>query len=322
MASDGQRQAILALRAWYPLRYEVLPAGDDHAHWLWIDRTADVDELRLQSALVTPELVARIGPVVHGTAPTTSYAALPLGDGRARLVWSQGPLGAEALHTLTLNPDGRPSFSVALNAPGTLPALTQTRDGTIWLYWVHDRAVWRAVLEEATLREVAFVEALPPLPLTERVAALYVAHDAVSTYLFWQIAQARGGSRALLSVTDRATGQHRPAAPLRVGWSEALFETSFNGGAGFVAAAGEPEAVWLRPLNQDTTTLPVAAVWRGTLGVLFFQEGRLAGVLPLLPTGRLFDAPRLSSDRDRHLALAWSQPLTEQAARLSLLTTR
>lgn len=322
MASDGQRSRILALRAWYPMRYRVLPAANRRAHWLWIDRSAEADELRLQSALIAPDLVAELGPVVHSTALTTSYAALPLEDGRAQLVWAQGPLGSEALYTRALNADGRPTFTVALHARGILPALTQTRDGVVWLYWIDDRSLWRGQLRNDALHDVEHVERLPALPLTERIDALHVAHDAASTYVFWQIVRADGSSHALLSVTDRATGQHLPAAPLRFSVGSQPFDTTYNGGGAFTAAPNQTAAAWLRPLPADTDTLPVAAVWAGTTGMIYFREGRLAGVQPLLRTGRLFDAPQLASDDARHLTLAWSQPFNAQAAHLTILTTR
>lgn len=322
MASDGQQSRILALRAWYPMRYSLLPAGDGHAHWLWIDRSAEADELRLHSALVAPELVAQLGPVTHSTALTTSYAALPLGDGRVRLVWAQGPLGSETLHTRIINADGRPTFTVALNVSGILPVLTATRDGRTWLYWVSERSLWRGQLRDDALHSVEHVELLPTLPPTERIGALHVAHDAASTYLFWQIVRADGSGHALLSVTDRATGRHLPAATLRFGVGDQPFDTTYNGGGAFTAAPAESAAVWLRPLPVDTDTLPVAAVWAGMSGVIYFREGRLAGVQPLLRTGRLFDAPQLASDPARHLTLAWSQPSSPQAAQLTILNTR
>jgi hypothetical protein len=322
MASDGQRAQILALRAWYPMRYQILPAGGGRAHWLWIDRTESADELRLQSALVSSDLVAELSPIVHSTALTTSYAALPLGDGQALLVWAQGALGSETLHMRTLNADGRPSFTVELGVPGTLPTLTQTRSSTVWLYWVSDRSVWRGQLSDGALSAVEHVSLLPPLKLTERLDALYAAHDRTSDYLFWQIVRADGSSSALLSVIDRAAGRRLPPTPLRFGLSDQPFETTYNGGAAAAAVPGDLTAVWLRPLSADTDTLPVAAVWAGTTGVLFFREGQLAGALPLIRTGRLFDAPQLASDDERHLTLAWSQPWDAQAARLLLLRTR
>ncbi|MFQ3647164.1 MAG: hypothetical protein SNJ54_13990 [Anaerolineae bacterium] len=322
MASDGQQNRILALRAWYPMRYSLLPAANGHAHWLWIDRSAEADELRLHSALVAPELVAQLGPITHSTALTTSYAALPLGDGRVRLVWSQGALGSETLHTRLINADGRPTFTAALNANGMLPALTETRDGVVWLYWVYDRSLWRGQLRDDALHSVEHVEPLPALPLTEQIDALRVAHDAASTYVFWQVTRADGSSYALLSVTDRATGRHLPAAPLRLSVGDHPFDTTYNGGGAFTAAPDGAAAAWLRPLLIDTDTLPAAAVWGGMTGVIYFRDGRLTGVQPLLRTGRLFDAPQLASDDARHLTLVWSQPFSAQAARLTLLTTR
>lgn len=322
MASDGQQKRILALRAWYPMRYSLLPAANGHAHWLWIDRSAEADELRLQSALIGPDLVAQLGPIVHSTALTTSYAALPLGDGGVRLVWSQGALGSETLYTRQINADGRPTFTTALNASGILPALTQTRDGVVWLYWVYDRSLWRGQLRDDALHSVEHVEQLPTLPLTEQIHALHVAHDAASSYVFWQVIRADGSGHALLSVTDRVTGRHLPAAPLRFNAGDQPFDSTYNGRGAFTAAPAESAAAWLRPLLIDTDTLPVAAVWGGMTGVIYFRDGRLAGVQPLLRTGRLFDAPQLASDDARHLTLAWSQPFSLQAAQLTLLTTR
>lgn len=312
---------ILALRAWFPFGYTLLSAGDDKAHWLWLDRTADSDSLRLQSALVSADRVAEVGPIVLSRGLTTRYSAVALAQDKALIVWSEGAVGATMLNITQLDAAGRPPFAEPLGIYGNYPTLTRTREGVVWLYWLQD-GVWRARLEGTQATDIRRLMDAPILSVSDRLEALTAAQDDTHTYLFWQVVDRVGQPRTLMSSALSASPQWTDPQPLQFGIGERPFVTTYNGGSAQAVIDGTLPTGWARPVAEQQTVLPVAVTWGNRLGVLYFQGGRTMGVQDLLGAGTLFSAPQIASDRDRHLTLTWSQPVNGQTARLLLLSTR
>lgn len=320
MAAHDNDSRILALSAWQPFAYTLLPARTGQAHWLWLDRTANTDSLRLQSALVSADLVAQLGPVLLSQALTTRYSALALDDGQALVAWSEGSGGATTLHLTRLDADGRPPFTESVTLYGAYPTLTRTPDGTVWLYWLDD-GVWRARLTDTQLSDVTRLLDEPRLDSTDRLESFTAANDGITHTLLWQIVNAHGEPRTLISSSGDGTTWTMPQ-PLAFNTGSATFVTSYNGGSAQTASVGETPVGWATPLTGQDGLLPLAVTWNNRLGMLYLRAGRPVGVQDLVGVGTLFSAPQIATDTDRHLTLTWSQPFDAQTARLLLLSTR
>jgi hypothetical protein len=92
----------------------------------------------------------------------------------------------------------------------------------------------------------------------------------------------------------------------------------------FAAVPSEADLApaWASPLRGITTLLPLAVWVDGALGVLYLDAGEVVGYQRVVDVPGLLAPPALRLDRDRHLYLAWTEPLPVGAAALRMTTTR
>jgi hypothetical protein len=320
----------LPLPVVHPHTYRLVPAARDHLAWLWLDDVRDETEqgLRLWSALLAPDLSLERGSVRISTLETYRYAAAANADGSLWVVWSGGLRAEPALYAQHLDGAGRPRFPERLIADADWPVLIDTRAGQRALLWLgaSDGRVYRALpdAEGTALQNIAALTTAPRLETGDRLADFRAGTAAGHVYLFWNIVRASGQAETWLA--------HGPLnaddwdAPTRLGiiWlPDSRFETGFNGGAGLLAAAGETPVAWAAPLAGDFDALAVAAQVGDALGIIYFSGGRVAGYQQVIaPEVSLLAAPRLQTDRDRHLYLSWSQLNPDGPAFLRLTSTR
>lgn len=312
--------AILSLDAWNPLDYTLLPVPDDGMIWLWRDRTAqDPNGFRLQTTRVDADLVAQLQPILLSPNRVLHYSAAPDGDG-VRVVWSEGAAGAPTLWTTSIDRYGRAPFAEATGREGDYPSLVTDSGGTLWLYWLNHRQVWRARWSQEQWQDDEMLFAAPEIAVTERLDHFVAAADRARTYLFWQVVDAAGTPRTLMS-SGAARGTWAPVRALTVQTAAGVFTTGYNTSASAARAGGKPVG-WSMPLALPSDILPVVVTLEDKLVVLFLQNGEPVGMQPLLRVGILFTPPHIASDAARHLMVSWSEPFDPQTARLRLLTTR
>lgn len=315
---------ILALNAFYPFDYALFPALEGKTHWLWLDRHAESGELRLLFALVNGDAVAELGINVLSSAPTSHYSALAVGEGRVRVVWSEGSLGARALFTRVLDGRGRASLPQLLTRSADYPALLQERDGTLWLFWQGEGQLWRARLDDEGLAQVTRLGLAPALAWGDSLESLSAAHDDTHTYLFWQLERADGTPALLWSAYSHGAAHVPPPMPLAAVLEEAdtPLATGFNGGRVQAARLGGQAVGWAQALPQQTAVVPMVATQDDKLLMLYWHGGTLVGGQTLATVGRLLRPPRLASDPQQHLYVAWSQPYDATTAHLYSISTR
>jgi hypothetical protein len=311
---------ILALKALHPYQHRLLPASPGSAHLLWLDRAdAGDDGFRLQAALLGSAPLALIGPTVLTRGHVSHYSALALADGWVRVVWAEGPPGAERLMTSQIDPAGRAQFAASLGRAGTYPALRQTTDGRIYLHWAADRGIWQAELANETLTATQRILDAPALARGERLEGVTATSTQPPT-LWWQIVAADGTPRTLISALRQGTW-HAPR-PLSIApQTTANRQTGYNSGTTSSAGWGAQAVGWAAPLPQIADILPAAVTLGDTLAVLYLHEGAPYAYQPLLAAGPLYSAPSISANQDRHLFVAWANPQDGAAQLLALATT-
>ncbi len=323
------RPTILALNANAPFLYTLLPATATHTHLFWLDNDRDSNEVRLFTALIGNDLVATLDSTRLSGGRTPTYSAISLSDGTVRVVWSEGVMGAELLYTTTLDAQGRSTFAQRINrVAGAHPALTRANDGRVWLFWLDDGALWRALLTEEQPQEMFLLERVerlldaPNVDEGERLEAFSVAQDSARFYAFWQIV-GREGVPSLQVASGgvlASTWNH----PRSVGISVlgGNVQTGFNSGAVNGAIFGAQPVGWGTPLEGQHPVLPMVATLGEDLVMLYWRNGEPIGAQTLAKVGVLFGAPTLTTDESRHLWVAWSQPKDATTATLYLTGTR
>jgi len=317
---------ILALRAFFPRDYAALPAAADRAHVLWVDRTPVDDRPRLLSGLITPQLIAETGPVPLSGADAGHYDAVPLAEGRMRLVWSEGQAGRRILFTRVIDGRGRPGFSTSLPITGDYPALAAAADGSLELFWLTDTAVWRAALADDDLGAAVRVTQSVIVRPGSTLRAFTVSRDETHTYLFWQVVAADGTPAAYYSTAPHGATAFPLPQPLTVAVQPETTQTGYNSGTVQAATRGETDAEairWLRALPGQNAVVPAVVTSGAHLGMLYFQAGDIIGYqqITALPTP-LIERPYLTTDRDRTLYVTWAQPDPLNPAALYFVSSR
>lgn len=306
---------VLPLPPTQPFAQSLHPAANGKLHLLWLDIAAPGDP-RLHSALLTSQGAVERGPVAHASQAVQRYAAAADGRGGLWLVTSEGLAAEPALVARYLDPTGRPRLSDGkrLAQDADWPALTASQ-GQQLLCWLRasDRAALCAAFHEGQIGEP--YPAAPAIPMArgDRLTSFTATADANHLYLFWNITRLDGTAETWFSA--RALPLLTESSPTRLGIAVKSdpFETGFNAGLAQAAAAGSDWASWAAPLTWALDTLPVAVQVRDTLGVVYFQDGRVAGYQTAAAGIQLIGRLTLAADRDRFLYVAWSQPDEETA---------
>jgi hypothetical protein len=318
---------ILALKAFHPYNYQLLPATQDRFHLLWLDRNLDGETPRLFAALIGADAVALLGNSTLADQAVWRYSTLTDGAGGVRVVWSGGLANQPALYTQTIDALGRIRFPSRLLANADYPAVARLPDGQVAVYWLQKGMVQRGQLGATetgeTLTNNATLTNSITLNLGDRLERFTVAHDTTHGYLFWQLVRANGSAEVWW--TSGALAETTWAAPQR--WQmptrgAAFVETGFNSGS-VIAPVNDPQPIaWATALNDSQPFVPVAVNWGSTLGVAYLRGGRVAGYQTLTDSGKLLAAPSITTDQANHLYVAWSAMTEQPLAALLLTATR
>ena len=323
-ANEGDDSTILALKAWYPFGYQLLPAVNGDVHWLWLDRTqADTNRLRLQSALVNDERIAELDANALSPNAVYHFSAVSLEEGGALVVWSEGLIGAENLAMVRLDGAGRGPFRISLNMYGNYPVVSRTNEGVIWMFWLAEGGLWRGQIVGDVLQQVERLVDTPEIAIGERMENVQVAFDAKRAYVLWQLVTADGTPYVMM--VSGGNDARSWSVPQQLTFSELPFntQTGYNGGEAKATSTGRGVGVgWATMERGQHSPLPVAITVGDELAVLYLQNGEPIAVQRLLDVETLFSAPTIATDNDRHITVAWAQPVDMDGAALMMLSTQ
>lgn len=316
----------LSLQATFPHRQTVAPAADNRVHLLWLDIDPDDPTAgkRLWSITFTPDLQGERGTIRLSNRRTDHFSVATEGN-VMWVVWSGGLVSEPSLYAQRVDGLGRPQISGGSIAKGDWPALA-TLDNTLYLFWlgVPHGHVYRGVLRNGLLEETTVVATNVVLEPGDRLVEFDVGTDRDHLYLFWNIVRANGQAETWYT-SGVPSADHLPS-PVRMGvaMSDKPFDTGYNGGSGKQAASGADWLSWTTPAKGLSTMLAVAAQVTDSLSIVYLLGGEIVGyqqVVTLEPPG-LIGLPSFTTDRNRHLYLAWSQPTGDGYADLNLTMTR
>ncbi len=317
---------VMPLPPVQPYDQRLLPAADTALHLLWRDRAAGAAETRLFAARISPALDVLSGPNAVSTGAAFHYSAAPTGDGGLWAVWSGGLPAEPRLFARQLDRVGRPRAEVvALASAADWPALAWAADGALHLLWREPASgqLYHALLANGALTQVTATGVAVWLAPGDRLRHLDAALDRTHIYAVWNVTRANGAEETWLAAGALAGGRWQPAARLGVAAdADSAFETGFNTGP---ALAARPGADWLRharPLGGQHDALPLAAQTAAGLALVYLRAGAAAGYQLIAPGAALAGPPTLAADADRHLYLAWAEPLPAGPAALLLTTTQ
>jgi hypothetical protein len=325
-ATGISERVVLPLPPRNPRDQQIFPAAGDNLAVLWLDGDP-TGVTRLYAAVITPDRQVERGPTAVSEEATWRYAAIPNGDGSSWAISSGGLSFESGLYARYMDGEARPrlKFDSQIVSDGDWPALVKTNEGTIYLFWIQpsDGQIFRAVFANGELTDIQPVTSTVLLNPGDQLRHFNAALDQTHFYLFWNIVRSNGEAETWIT-SDQSNGADWQQ-PVRLGITPSTqsFETGFNSGIVQAAGTGENWVSWGMPLSGQFDVLPVAALLNsGQLGIVYLKGGTVVGVQDITPVSRLLGLPILTTDRDRFLYLAWSEPNSSGQADLKLTTTR
>jgi len=323
VANEVAPVTVLPLPPIRPYAQQLAPALDGSVHLLWLD-AGEEGETRLFTALFTTDGVVERGPTPVSDGQTFRYALIPNGDGSLWALWVGEPVAEPVLYAQYVDSLGRPRQPVRLVSDADWPALSWTNSG-IYLYWIQPGTgqVNRATFANGELNNIQAVSSGISLASGDRFTGLSAASDHTHHYLFWNLTRANGWPETWFATSQSSDSTWSPPQRLGIEWTTKDYvETGFNGGWAFPARVGERWLSWAVPVTGQLDTLPVAALQETNLVLLYLRAGEPVGYQNIAPVTNLIGPPALLTDRDRHLYLAWAEPLPAGFANLKLTMTR
>jgi hypothetical protein len=309
-----------------PFEQRIFPADQGGFHLLWMDTDFDTEQIQLFSAYLDNTLTTIIAPDSISDQQVTHYTAINDVNGALWVVWSGGLLAEPSLQLVRIDGLGRPLFPERLTLDGDYPVFAKTLDNQIYLFWTSrvNQRLMRAGFIDGDLRNIRAVSRLPDRALSDRLAEFSVMFDRTHQYLFWNITRDDGRAETYISTSPINSDDVSIPQPLTISVDNSrTIQTGFNSGIVSTAvSAGSTVLSWARPLNESADILPIAVQNDESIGVVYMQGGAIIGYQSLTETGRLLGSPQITTDRDRHLYVTWSEPTSYGVADLNFTTTR
>lgn len=313
---------IMTLKAFFPFEQELF-TNPEGIMVLWLDRTAEEEDLRLQMGLFNRDGIATLGPGNVSTVRTQRYSAAKY-DSYLYTVWSGGIGSVSNLYLQTIDSLLRPITQKDLRVDADYPALLNIED-ELYLFWLEDngRDVYTARFEDEALNSIRRITRTR-LDGTIAIDDFSVGLEGEIVYLFWNLRYPDGSRQVLFSVGQAEEGDFSTPKPLGIrAADDASFDmpyvlTDIHG-----AELSEDNIVsWTKPASGAKEMLPVAVNLGEELGVAFFQEGELVAYQAVVQSGTLIGLPNLRIINKSHLALSWAQPSNRAYANLFFTRTQ
>jgi hypothetical protein len=319
-------RVVLPLPPRNPYAQGLFPAEFDNLHLLWLDNDGS-GNLRLYSALITPRLDVARGPTLISNELTWRYVALSNADGSLWIISSGGTAFEPGLYARYVDSEGRPRFAAnpQIVADADWPAILRTNNGITYLFWLQRSTgqVLSATLVDGQVENTKTIVENIALDPADRLIDFGAGLDSTDGYLIWNVIRANGSVEVWYSSGDLDAERWPPPKRLGISVSTAPFETGFNSGSSQSAGNGEGWISWAVPMRGQFDVLAIVAVlMNGRLGIIYFRSGEVRGVQEIVSVSRLLGLPRLLTDRDRFLYLAWSEPGDDGRTHMRLTTSR
>jgi hypothetical protein len=323
--ADGQLSptVVLPLPPIFPHSSRLVAAGGrDSNHLLWLDLDRQ-GVSQLYSALIDGNFGVYRGPLAVSTTGAVCFDLLPQADGTVWVIWRGGDGQNPTVHTALLEQTGLRLQAQQVMTTRGCPQLVSTYNGD-YAVWEHNDSLLVGRFLSGRIANIEAVGALPPTDTDTLRRPLLVGSDGEQLYAFWNITRADGSDQTWYT-SGQADAPWSAPAPLAFATDENnSIDTTLNSGNVSAATSGTTHtATWAAPARQLLPILPVAVqVNGGTLGVLYFDAGAIVGYQRVIDVPTLLGVPALVVDSDRHLTLAWSEPLPFGASALNFTTTR
>jgi len=317
-------RAVLPLPPVRPFAQQFILGTGNNTHLLWLDADTE-NENRLFAALITPTMQIERGPTLISNAMTLRYAAVSDGSGGIWTVWSGRIVGEPLLYAQYIDNAGRPYQPVEIASSADWPSIVRANDGTFHIFWLQttEREIYHATLENGRAVNSRSLGQNVTLMRGDRLIDFRAALDSTYLYVFWNITRMDGTSEAWYTSANFNSNLWSRAGRLGFGIeSEVSFNTGFNGGAAKSTLPGTSWVSWAAPMAGQFDTLPVAAYRDGNLVIIYLRDGLVAAYQTIVALSSIIGAPSLSTDRNRHLYLAWAEPNPAGYADMKLTTTR
>jgi|GEM_PF-503499 len=309
-----------------PFAQSIFPADNDGYHLLWMDIEPQAERIQLFSAYLDNTLTTLIAPPSFASEQVTHYTAIPDIEGALWVVWSGGLLAEPALYYVRIDGLGRPMFPERLRLDGDYPVFAQTLDNRTYLFWISqvNRAVLRGEFVGGELQDVRAISQLPDLSGSDRLIEFSAMFDRTHQYLFWNIMREDGKADTYISTSPINSEDVISPQPMTITVDTTqTIQTGFNSSTVYTAVSvGDTRLSWASPLDESADVLPVVVQNEVSIGVTYWQGGAIIGYQTLTETGQLLRSPHITTDRDRHLTVTWSQPTAYGVANLNMTTTR
>jgi hypothetical protein len=325
---DGQLSeiAIPVLKSLAPFEQGMYRANQDGWHLLWLDMDSTTEKIQLFSAYLDSTLTTIIAPDSISGQQVTRYTAINDIQGALWVVWSGGLIAEPSLNVLRVDGLGRPMFPEKLTLDGDYPTFAKTLDNQTYLFWISrvNQRVMRAEFIDGTIHNIRAISQLPERATSDRLAEFSVMFDRTHQYLFWNITREDGRAETYTSASPIHSEEISIPQAMMISIDNSnTIQTGFNSGIVSTAvSAGNTLLSWARPLNESVDVLPIAVQNGDSIGVVYMQGGAIIGYQSLTETGRLLGSPQITTDRERHLYVTWSQTTPYGVADLNFTTTR
>ena len=295
---DLSPTVTLPLPPTHPYGQQLFPGDSGSTHLLWLDAD-ETGNTNLYSALLASDLTVERGPVSVSEGLALNFSAVPDDAGGLWTVWSGGLLAETTLYLRRIDAAGRPlldKIATASNADD--PALVETTDGQVWLFWLAGGQLMRQRIDQADTSAQALTGAVN-LAAGDRLINVSAALDASTAYFFWNITRSNGVNETWWTAGSLVADTWRQ--PVR-----------FTNTAGVALR-------WTVPLAGQNQTQRAAVESAAGLGIVSLRDGAVVDYKTVRPGERLIGLPSLAEDAAGNLNLAWSAP-GDTNANLQLIT--
>lgn len=302
------------------------------AHFFWRDLDPN-GRTQLYNALVDETLGIFRGPIQLSEQPTECYDILPTPTGEAVAFWRSGHRAEPNIEASQVDVSGRVLWTETLvRGVGGCPAVVTIAEGG------HPKLVWSVATGEVMLADyhngrVEAMRSIGGVPYQGETVYRYpvrIASENGRLYLFWVVLLPSLEVETWFATYHLLTGEWQPPRALSVlPLLNTTFTTTFNSGQ--TLEAGEPTETesgfqmrWSAPLVGDYGVVAVAGqLSDGRIALVYLRQGRVVGMQALAQTEQAWlGAPSIVADTNRHLYLAWSQPISATATLLKLTSTQ
>jgi hypothetical protein len=302
----------------HPRRWQAAPAVGEGLHLVWMEMDG-----RLRSTLIDSQGTTVRGPIELASAVDPGFVLLGQRDYSAAVFWINNRQGQAA--AVQIDAEGRPGpvqNLIASRVSFLAAGITQTDQ--VVLAWLSPAAPREWVLSFQTLRapdfEIAAPETLHQFTLApdETIVSFSMGMDQTHRYVLWSVFEAKAPDAERFFVLTFPAAQ-----PGNCTVSEIQLPARFDGPARRlknsrleagpiqrVTVPTQPAVLrWPRPAQGQFDVLPVALSVRTRggwqPGVIYFQQGQLAGFQIVSDHPADAGSPALAVSPSGNMFLAW-----------------